>query len=147
MRGKVQPLSSRTQTGTEIYESARYFQDLGTHLDSSLRNFYDFVKNIPYKEDLLPTEIVSRPRFLLQRRYNLKGLDCKKKAVLMGAWLNAHNIPWRLIAVSERPDKAIHHVFVQAKIHNEWKNVDATYPEYHLFEKKPSVTYGEILLP
>ena len=146
MRGTTTKLEDRTQTGTAIYESAKFYQDLGSQLDTSLRDYFNFVKNIPYLEDNGKIELVSRPKYLINRRFNLKGLDCKKKSVLMGAWFNAHNTPWRLIAVSERPDKEIHHVFVQAKINNAWENVDPTYPEYNLFDKKPQVTAGEVLL-
>lgn len=146
MKGSIQDLDSRTQTGTSIYESAKYFKDLGPYLDTSLQQFFNFVREIPYLEDNNDIEITSRPKFLLQRRYKIKGLDCKKKATLIGAWLNAHGIPWRLAAISERPDKVIHHVFVQAKIDGEYKSIDPTFPEFTLFEPKENVTYGELLL-
>ena len=160
MKATIEELRSRAQTGRSIYESAKYFRDLGIHLDSSLNNFYNFVKKIPYKEDRIGIEIVSRPGHMLGRsRFRImrpkhilgespfrEGIDCKKKAVLISAWLEAHGVPYRLVAVSEKPSKKIHHVFPQAQIDGGWVNIDATYPYYQLFEGKP-VTYGEVLSP
>jgi len=146
LKGTSENLLNRSQSGTSIYKSAKYFRDLGNYLDTTLLQFFDFVKNIPYLEDKPGTEITARPKYLIQKRYNFKGLDCKKKATLMGAWFNAHNIPWRLVAVSERADKEIHHVFTQALINGAYENVDPTYPEFKLFEPKKNVTRAEILL-
>ncbi len=150
MKAKTQDLTSRPQTGTEIYQSAEYYPDLGMHIDTPLSQFFNFVKSIPYIEDSEPTELISRPKYLLRRR-NFAGLDCKKKATLIGAWLNAHGLrpgkDWHLISQSERPDREIHHVFVQAKFDGEWRNIDPTYPEYKLFEPKPNSTNAEVLLP
>jgi hypothetical protein len=144
LKAEIKELQSRAQTGRSIYRSAKYFKDLGIHLDDSLQQFFNHVRAIPYKEDGLSAEVVSRPKYLLGNNFP-EGIDCKKKAVLIGSWLNAHNIPWRLVAVSERKDKKIHHVFNQAQIQGEWKNIDATYPSYKLFESKPGVTAGEKL--
>jgi len=146
MRTEIKQLRSRVQTGKAIYKSAsKYYRDLGYHLDDSLHSFFSYVKNIPYKEDPTGTEIVSRPKYLLQGTAVFEGMDCKKKAVLIGAWAEAHGVPWRLLAVSERKDKQIHHVFPQLKINGEWKTVDATYPDYQLFMPK-KITAGEELL-
>jgi len=150
VKGKIQSLESRAQTGTEIYQSAAFYPDLGNHIDTTLTQFFNFVKNIPYIEDMDRAELISRPKYLLHRR-NFAGLDCKKKATLIGAWLNAHGLipgkDWHLVAISERPDKEIHHVFVQARFNKQWKNLDPTYPEYKIFDPKPNVTNAEILLP
>ena len=113
-------------------------------MDTHLSCFYNFVRSIPYKEDGFYAEIIARPKFLMDRA-KFPALDCKKKAVLIGAWLNAHNIPWRLIACSERPDRQVHHVFVQAFISGHWRPIDATYPDYYLFQAKPEITYAEEL--
>lgn len=146
MKGTEEILFDREQSGQRIYESAEFFQDLGPYLDLSLHDFFNFVKNIPYKEDKKGLELTSRPKYLIHRRYNFEGLDCKKKAILMGAWFNAHNIPWKLVAVSEDPQADIHHVFVQAYLNGEWKNIDPTFHYFELFEPKPNVSHGEFLL-
>jgi len=144
MKVGVSDLKSRAQSGKSIYRMANYYRDLGKNLDTTLSQFFDFVRNIPFEEDPLLAEITSRPLYLLDR-VKFPALDCKKKAVLMGAWFNAHNIPWRLVAVSEKPDKQPHHVFTQAKIEGEWRAIDPTYPHYMLFEPKKMVTYAEEL--
>lgn len=145
MKADINELRSRVQTGKSIYRSAKYHKDLGIHQDDSLTDFFDYVKNIPYREDSLKAEIVSRPKYIMSGGAFEKGIDCKKKATLIGAWMNAHNIPWRLLAVSEKKNKKIHHVFPQAKIGGQWANVDATYSHYKLFSPKPKVTAGEVL--
>ena len=142
MKIGVVNLRSRVQTGKEIYRCARnYYRDLGSKLDTTLETFFNWVRSIPYREDNFYSEVVGRPKHLLR----FPALDCKKKAVLMGAWFTAHGIPWRLVAVSEKADKEVHHVFTQAKINKTWKTADPTYPEYQLFEAKPTVTYAEVL--
>ena len=146
LKGTIENLEDRIQSGDRIYESAKYFQDLGKYLDLGLNDFFNFVRTIPYKEDTNGIEVTSRPKYLITQK-PFKGLDCKKKAILMGAWFNAHNIPWRLVAVSERDDNEIHHVFTQAQLEGEWRNVDPTYSDFKIFEGKPAVTYGELLLP
>lgn len=146
LRLQEEPLFDRAQSGKAIYRMAKkYYSDLGGMADTTLNQFYDFVRQIPYVEDAYGEEVIARPLWLLSEKI-FPGSDCKKKAVLMGAWAEAHGVPWRLIAVSERPDKMIHHVFPQFKIRGLWENVDATYPEYRLFEAKPQVTAGEELL-
>jgi hypothetical protein len=63
------------------------------------------------------------------------------------SWLKQNAIPARALAVSEMPNKKIHHVFPQGLIGGRWRNIDATYSKYKLFAKKPRVTYAEILKP
>ena len=139
-------LTNRNQTGRAIYKHAEKFAgDLlpyGYH-DLTLHEFYDLVRSIPYEENPVGYEFVVRPGFSLEDLNS--PLDCKQKAVLIGAWLYANNIEWRLAAVSEQDDKEIHHVLVQANIKGSWKNIDATYPEFKLFEAKNKVTYAEEL--
>lgn len=144
MKIGVENLTDRVQSGRAIYKASKKFTDLGEYLDTTLSEFYNFVRSIPYKQDHFYAEVVSRPKYALDRK-KFPGIDCKKKAVLIGAWLNAHGIPWRAVAVSEKPDKKIHHVFVQAKIKGKYRNIDATYPEYNLFDPKPEVTAAEEL--
>jgi len=135
-------LKSRVQSGKSIYRMAKYYKDLGIYLDTDLQTFFNFVRNIPYKEDEL-NEVTARPKYYLSGV--LKALDCKKKMVLMGAWLNAHGVPWSLTAVSERPDQEVHHVFISALIDGKKRSIDPTYNYFTLFEPKPGVTYAEEL--
>jgi len=133
-------LYDRVQTGKKIRYCAGFFNDLGTLIDTTLKGYFDFVRKIPYAEDI-GAEFVARPKFC----FASPALDCKKKAVLMGAWFEGHGIPWRLVAISENPDEIIHHVFPQAFLGGDWHNADATYYYYDLFDPKPLLTAGEMI--
>lgn len=122
---------------------AAYWRDLGGYLDTTLKSFFNSVREIPYLEDQ-EEEIIARPKYLLDRK-KFAGLDCKKKSVLLGAYFNAHGMPWRLVTVSEKPNKEIHHIFPQVKIGDRWLNADATYSDYELFEAKPDVTRAQVM--
>lgn len=156
-------LFDKEQTGRRMYGLiSRYAGDISrTYIKKNGRlvplsslpliDYYNVVKNLPYKRDIKPVEVVARPRILLQGDFS--GLDCKKKAVLIGSWLHKNGkrkIPgfrgWRLISVSTRPDKKIHHVFPQVNISGKWLNLDATYSDYKPFQKKV-VTRAEVLRP
>lgn len=114
----------------------------------SIVDFFDEVRLIPYRKDVKPIEIVSRPYYIIKHR-NL-GMDCKKKAVLMGSYFSLHSIPFRFIGSSRRADKKIHHIFIQAKVNpdgspsSQYVNYDATYKQYHPGQKK-DVTAWEVL--
>jgi hypothetical protein len=142
---KTTPLFSKSQTGRAMYRLVEAFHgDIGALAGRSLPEYFSFVKRIPYLRDRKGTETVARPRLLLTE---FPALDCKKKAILIAAWCKAHGIPYRFVACSERPDRMIHHVFPQAAIGRRWRNLDATYPKYRMFEKKPRLTRAEVLKP
>jgi hypothetical protein len=145
MRIGVAELTDRAQTGRQIYRIVKgFWRDIGPGIETTLGEWFNFVRNIPYKEDPQSAEILARPSYLLDFR-RFRRMDCKKKAILIASWLEGHGIPWRLVAVSERPDRAVHHVFPQGLIGGQWRNIDATYPNYKLFEPKTAVTYAEEL--
>jgi len=108
----------------------------------SLPEFYNVVRKIQYRRDTKPVEVVSRPSHIL--KFSRLGMDCKKKAILLGSFLRTRGIPYRLIGSSKNPNGKIHHVFPQAFLNGEWRNVDATYPHYRMYEKK-AVTNAEVL--
>ena len=160
---KQMRLDSKDQTGRAMYGLVRqYAGDLSrayvrrggklVPLSSlPLLDFYNVVKTLPYRRDKKPVEVIGRPKVLLHGDV-FTGLDCKKKAVLLGSWLrlNGRRIPgfqgWRFISVSTRPDKKIHHVFNQIKLNGRWLNLDGTYADYEPFQKK-YVTKVEVLKP
>jgi hypothetical protein len=154
MNYEKEPLRDKKQTSDRIKEIvSRYAGDLeniflprpgGTMRlsDLSLAEFFDFVRKIPYRRDKAPVEVVSRPSHIV--KYLHLGMDCKKKATLLGSFLKLKGIKFRFIGSSSRPDKRIHHIFPQGFIDGEWKNIDGTYPQYRLFEPK-EVTAFEIL--
>ena len=111
----------------------------------SLPEFFNLVKNIPYRRDPNnpPVEVIARPYYLL--KYADLGLDCKKKTILLGSYLRYNGIPFRLIGSSQRKDRRIHHIYPEARLNGKWLPVDGTYPHYKLFEQKTDLTKKEVL--
>lgn len=152
-----EPLKDRIQTARRIKHLVeQFYTDLdlcfvqrGNRLvplsKITLQEFFDFVKNIPYRKDPKPIEIVARPYYIVKHRK--LGMDCKKKAVAIGAFLRMKNFKYRAIGSSNRPDQKVHHIYLQLfdPDEMEWKNVDATYSHYKLFEQKKNETFKEVL--
>ncbi len=147
---KTEPLAGKELTGQNMYRMVdMYFGDLGPALHNSFSTWFDFVKNIPYVSDIERfqnrlLEIVPRPKYLLDRAMFPK-IDCKKKSILIGAWAKGNGVPFRFVAVSDRPDHEPTHVFPQVDFGAGWINADATLPEYRLDQGFP-VTYATELL-
>lgn len=154
MRVSRQNLRSKDQTAKTMKELIRkYHSDLncffikrsGKFIPISaipIDEFFEIVRKIPYKKDIAPIEVVSRPSHILNSKNN--GIDCKKKAILISAYAENNGIPYRLIGSSKIKTRRIHHVFPQLFLHGKWRNADATYKSYKLFEPK-KVTKAIIL--
>lgn len=150
------PLRDKQQTVNGMYNIIeKYYTDLRLVLISlfndtvpiaytSLNQYFDYVKNIPYRQDVKPKEIIVRPYYIF--RYKDLGMDCKKKAIAIASYLRYWKLNFRLVGSSVRPDGLIHHVFPQVKYSGQWKNLDATYDNYKMFQPK-KVTNIEILKP
>ncbi|RQW04078.1 hypothetical protein EH223_08535 [candidate division KSB1 bacterium] len=148
------PLKNKDQTGSAMHKMTRAtagdlrrmkFQYNGkviTGYDLPLRAWFDFVRCIPYRADPKPREIIARPAHIA--RFCGLGADCKKKAIMIAAWLQAHDVPWRFVASSRRRDKKKHHVYPQGKISGDWLTLDATYKHYYPGMRKKN-TAEEIL--
>lgn len=156
-----EPLTSKKQTGRRMYAIVeRFHNDLrNAHVPGayrplaewSLDDFFNFVKDIPYRKDEKPVEVLSRPAHIL--RFARLGMDCKKKNSLMAAFLRCQvsrerptGIGYRFVASSRRADKRVHHVFCQGLLDGKWTTLDVTYPWYKPGEVK-EVTYAEVLQP
>lgn len=128
-----------------------YWGDLGDYVHWPLTAWFDFVRLIPYEADntRFPTrilELVARPKYLLDRAL-FPALDCKKKSILMGSWAQGHGYPYHFLAVSQRPDGGIHHVFPRIRAPTgEWMVADATLPDYQLGCSNP-ITHAVELMP
>jgi hypothetical protein len=111
----------------------------------TLPEYFDFVRNIPYRRDPENSEIVARPYYLIKHR--ALGLDCKKKGTLIAAYLRIKNFKYRAIGSSSRPDGKVHHIYFQLWEPKEkrWKCCDATYSNYILFKDKTDETFQEVL--
>lgn len=148
MRELTETLYDKEQTIERIFQLARQFcNDLQRAYSEryggliplsslSFRDFYDVVKSLPYRRDVSPVEIVARPRIVLSLSKSGQGRDCKKAAVLIGAYCECNGLKWRLATVSTRPDKKIHHIFPQVFIGGEYINADATYQNMKIGERK-----------
>ena len=111
------------QTGREMARLVlSYWSDLGPWLDVEFLNYYTCVCTLPYFDDPEDVETVSRPIYTLNPDYRPR--DCDDKAVLMACWVHAHGLRFRFVASSTRPDKQVHHVFLQAE---KIGYIDATY--------------------
>lgn len=149
----VDPLLNKEQTGRAMARLvSRYASDLdhiiGVYRGKRMRlsdfpalAFFDFVRRIPYRRDVPRIEVVGRPARLLSGE--LRGLDCKKKSVLIAAWAKRNYVPYRFVAVSRRKDKRFHHVFPQLYLGG-WVNFDATYAHYRPGDRK-RVTAAEVI--
>lgn len=158
MRIIDRPLVDYRETGREIWSMIDNFSgDIGNLKNMDLDEYYKMVKNIPYlmdgdywrlsgktpEEDEI-WELVARPRNIFGYLLDL-GIDCKKKTILIGSWLKENDLIQRIVAVSELPNKQLHHVFNQVHLNGDWVNIDATYSDMKLFEFKPQVTGYEVL--
>ena len=148
------PLRSKIQTGRAMHSLVRRFHgDLENILISQgkqtlplssldLEEFHKFVREIPYRRDDAPVEVVARP----SRIVTMSSTDCKKKGILMGSYFKHHNIPFRFLALSTRPDRQAHHVAPQFRYEGDWVNADATY-RYQRIGMPKRVTSAEVLKP
>lgn len=142
----VKGLKTKDQTGKEMHRVIdNYSRDLdtifvrrnGKYIPFSslpMNEAFDAVRKMPYRRDQVPTEVVARPEIIFRNRP--LGIDCKKKAILISAYLKRRGIPYRLIASSRKRNRKIHHVYPQMNIAGVWHNMDATYNHYRAMEPK-----------
>ncbi len=150
----VKPLHNKEQTGKGMYDIIeKYHTDLdriytrkGIRLVPLSRllltEIFNKVRDIPYRRDIKPIEVVARPKHIW--KHKKMGMDCKKKALMIASWLKRNNYPYRLVSSSRKRNRKIHHVFPQAFLGNGWRNVDATYSHYKIFDPK-KVTKVQVL--
>jgi hypothetical protein len=157
MEANREPLKNRLQTARRIKHLCEaFYLDLNLCFivrdrrqiplsKLSLQEYFDFVKNIPYRKDPKPLEIVARPYYIIKHR--ALGMDCKKKGTLICAFLRIKNYKYRAIGSSSRPDQQVHHIYFELyePTERKWKPVDATYDTYNLFAPKPHETYREVM--
>ena len=137
----------KERTGAQMRETVnRFYSDLGRFLLWPFAAWFDYVKVIPYAadEDVFSPdriiEVVARPSYLLDREI-FPFLDCKKKAILIASWARGNGFPFRFVAVSNMPDKHIHHVLPQINFALGWENCDATFPTFEIGQANPA-TYA-----
>lgn len=120
-------LTKVEQTGEQIGRLARqYWSDMADMATASPREVFDYIQAIPYRKDPPGVELVQRPLYL--RMEAARGADCDDRATAVAAWAVAARYPWRVVAVSRRPDGRLHHVFTEVKLGGTWVPIDPTYP-------------------
>lgn len=130
---EIKEINSVSDTGKNMRMLVdTYYTDLCEYGYNQLRleDFFNFVKNLPYKKDAEPIEIIARPKHIL----TLQSFDCKKKAILIASFLKCNSYDYDFIGVSSRPTGEIHHVIVRAYINGETIDIDATYPQNELID-------------
>lgn len=139
-------------TGRYMYHFATdYAGDIGFGAAMPFPLWHAKVGAIPYQSDdeLFPPdengviEVVARPAYLLNPSM-WPAIDCKKKAILIGAWCAANKVPFLFVASSENPDREIHHVLPVVEMGNGWVTADATFPGYRIGQAYP-ITRAEEL--
>jgi len=122
----VRPLKNVKYTGKLMRElSVRYQTDVAMYGHLSFIEFYNLIKNIPYKEDPKKQEFLQRPYYTLTGRG--KGGDCDDKCICIGAYCAMAEIPFRFVACGALDNGRLHHVIVEVLIDNQWVHVDPTY--------------------
>lgn len=118
------------------YLVEKYYLDLAPFADWAIDDFFDMVKNLPYRmEDKeLQAQVLQRPRFSLERVSPY--VACANKAILIGAFMKLKGIPFGFVVSSNDPRKNYSHVFNWIKLNNNRVIVDATYPENVIFREK-----------
>ena len=150
MEIRIQGHEGKELTGYEMANEVKnYFQDLGNFLSWTFEDWFQKVSFIPYESDdnifeLRPIETVARPALLLDRQI-FPSLDCKKKSILIACWAQGNGYPWRFIAISEKPNKKIHHVFTQINFGIGFENCDAVLPHYRPGQFLPNTTFAQEL--
>lgn len=148
------PHEGKELTGRYMYHFAEQFPgDMERVKSFPFPLWFACVRDIPYQSDdeLFPAEpgriveVVARPAYLMDRRIFPK-LDCKKKAILIGAWAAANGCPFCFMAVSETGFRSrdVHHVFPMVDAGRGWETADATLPEFQIGQAFP-ITYAEEL--
>jgi len=129
---KITPTGNADKTVQIIDQLVKKFSvDLGDLKNMGLREFYDFVKNHPYRRDPRGTEVVCRPKYILAFGRKI-GRDCKKQTILIASWARENRVPYRFCVVSAARDRHPHHIFVELFLRGNWIPADATYQRFQL---------------
>jgi hypothetical protein len=116
----------------------KFYTDVAFFAFMDLQQFFDFVKNMPYKmeDPFLGMQILQRPKFTLCRKVNV--VACANKAILISSYLKLFGIKNGFVISANKAEDNYGHVFNWALFpgRNEITFIDATYPENVLFREK-----------
>jgi hypothetical protein len=111
----------------------RFNEDVKEYDDYDFESFYEFVRSLPYKEDLqkldgCELDVFCRPKRTL--REDCECRDCDDKAILLACWCYRHNVPFRFLACSYEKANSVEHCIIEVKTDDgDWVEADATYDE------------------
>jgi len=120
--------------------SEKYDTDLISFINYSLKDFFNFVSKLEYKEDPKNNEFLSRPKYLLEKDFPHR--DCDDKTLLICSFLNLKKLP-KIILISGRNKPE--HIFPATKIKNTHYYLDATYNDSK-FNNVPTSKIFDIFL-
>jgi hypothetical protein len=123
----------------KFYEDARGLARL------SLDQIFDYVAALPYVMDSEiwgeGVEKIARPA----RFQELPGIDCKKKAILVGCWARCNGLRYRFVAVDDT-GRGVSHVFAEVEESpGMWVSMDCTLPGlFRPGSPMPNVRFAEV---
>lgn len=141
MKLNIEKLETYEKTVLKIFEYAKKFQKDCLFLESkSIKELFDFVKNLEYKKDPDGIEFISRPEFSIFR--NDLPRDCDDKTLIIACYCELKNIPYK-IAVSGK-NNSPHHIFPLIYIEKNWIPFDATYSTNKLGEYPNNIKFFKV---
>jgi len=135
-------IQQNTNTDTTIAAMRKmvhdYYGDLAEYADWTLDDFFDLVKNLPYKMEEVGwgAQILQRPNFTLRRLVPV--VACANKAILISSFLTMHGIKNGFVVTANSKNANFSHVFNWAEFGNSGVKVfiDATYPQNVIYREK-----------
>lgn len=107
----------------------------------TLQQVFDYVsKGVPYVPDPTHVPIAGYNDFEMLKAPDKTiwfGGDCDDKAILLGCILERKGIPYRFVVTSSKPDKSLHHIYLEVLVEGQWLPFDATYPKNRIFTEIP----------
>lgn len=121
------------QTGKLMHRMINlYYRDMAPWASLSYPEFFEVMKNIPFKEDPPNIELIKRPFYTMKRIG--PGGDCDDKTIAVCSWAKLSQIPYKIVGVGNRkPGQSkksrilLSHVYPELYIGGKWIPFDATY--------------------
>lgn len=123
----------------------QYHRDVSWMAAMSADEVFSHVARIPYQRDAevwgAAAEVIARPA----RFGEFRGLDCKKKAILVACWARNRGIGYRFVVVDDT-GLGVSHVFCEVEeAPGWWVSMDCTLPGlFRPGSPMPMVRYAEV---
>lgn len=126
MRLTIHPLTSIMTTGQYMGRlSVQYAMDAVDLVTLNLTELQELIRSWPYVADPRGLEWVQRPSYTISGKGPFR--DCDDRAIVVGAYAELRGLPFRFVAVGNRPGHP-HHVVCEVQVGETWIVVDGTYP-------------------